>query len=83
MICDAGIIGDRGYFDTLFNISLPPDHPLAVNSDELPDNFSPMLLKPRDIIKYSEFKRGSSLSSESIKKLYQNDNSSYVHYRLH
>ena len=75
-IGDVGVITERGFFDSLFNISLPCDHPLAINSDRLPDNFYPLNITPNDIQEYSEFNQGSFLSSASIKSSYKDDNSS-------
>ena len=77
-IGDVGVITDRGFFDSLFNITHPRDHPLAINSDRLPSDFDPLNIAPNDIQEYSEFKQGSHLSSASIKNSYKDDNSSYV-----
>ena len=73
---DVGVITEQGFFDSLFNISLPCDHPLAINSDRLSDNFYPLNIMPNDIQEYSDFNQSSFLSSTSIKSLYNDDNSS-------
>jgi len=75
-IGDVGVITERGFFDSLFNICLPCDHPLAINPDKLPDNFYPLNISLSDIQEYSEFNQGSFLSSASIKSSYKDDNSS-------
>ncbi|KDR71081.1 hypothetical protein GALMADRAFT_804015 [Galerina marginata CBS 339.88] len=76
MIGDAGLITDWGFYDSLFNITLPPNDPLAINTDRLPKNFSPLHITPNDIQEYSKFNRDSYLSSASIKNSYQDENPS-------
>jgi hypothetical protein len=78
LIGDVGIITSRGTFDFLFNICLPVDHP--VNSNGVPEQFEPFMIKPADVEKYSEFKGESYLSSPSIKKLHREGDSRYVTY---
>ena len=50
MICNTRTISDWGYFDTLYNIGLPADHPLAINADELPEKISPLCLKLSNVV---------------------------------
>ncbi|KDR68651.1 hypothetical protein GALMADRAFT_1354255, partial [Galerina marginata CBS 339.88] len=64
---DAGLITDRGFYDSLFNITLPPNDPLAINTDRLPKSFSPLHITPSDIQEYSEFNRGMPQSKTHTK----------------
>ncbi|KAF8960161.1 hypothetical protein BDZ97DRAFT_1351936 [Flammula alnicola] len=67
-IGDVGIITDYGGFDFLFNICLPPGHP--INPEDLPENFAPLNppLRPIDVRGHSGFRPGSYLSSGSVER---------------
>lgn len=75
-IGDVGIITEFGSFDFLFNICLPRDHP--INPSDLPIDFDSLTLSPADVHLYTEFTRGSYLSSSSVKKAQHSGDSSYV-----
>ncbi|KAF9471385.1 hypothetical protein BDN70DRAFT_575777 [Pholiota conissans] len=66
-IGDIGIVTPSGAFSFVFNICLPRDHPSQ--PDDLPEDFEPMSLRPRDIRKFPEFKSGSHLASKAIHKV--------------
>ncbi|PPQ75890.1 hypothetical protein CVT26_000155 [Gymnopilus dilepis] len=66
-IGDVGVITSQGDLLFFFNICLPADHP--INSNNVPLNFEPMLLKERnDLNVVPVFGPESHLSSASIKK---------------
>jgi len=67
-IGDVGIIKPSGCFSFLFNICLPPSHPL--NSGKVPAGFSPLdpPLDPDDILQFTELQPSSYLASASIEK---------------
>lgn len=75
-IGDVGIFTAFGGFDFMFNICLPPNHP--VNRDGLPDGFFliyPELLES-DIHNHTAFAPNSSIVSSDIEKSHgDNDNS--------
>ncbi|KAF9471386.1 hypothetical protein BDN70DRAFT_926168 [Pholiota conissans] len=66
-IGDVGIVTPSGAFSFVFNICLPRDHPSQ--PDDLPQDFKPISLRPRDIRKFIEFKSGSHLASKAIHKV--------------
>jgi len=69
-IGDVGLISIRGYFDFLFNICYPADHP--INYQGVPENFEQLQIRPTDIQEHSDFNGESYISSSSI------TNSSFV-----
>ncbi|KAF9470964.1 hypothetical protein BDN70DRAFT_845601 [Pholiota conissans] len=66
-IGDVGIVTPSGAFSFVFNICLPRDHP--IQPDDLPQDFEPMNLRPRNIRKFIEFKSGSHLASKTVHKV--------------
>jgi len=72
-IGDVGIITSSGSFSFLFNICLPPDHP--INPRCLPEGFAAINppIDPFDIRMFVEFKPSSFLASRSIVKSNQPD----------
>ena len=79
---DVGIFTKFGGFDFLFNICLPANHP--INQQGLPEGFSLLSppLRPGDVYIHREFNNNTYLTSESIKKSYGSNNSSYVYLPL-
>ncbi|KAF9479607.1 hypothetical protein BDN70DRAFT_834144 [Pholiota conissans] len=65
---DVGIITPSGAFSFLFNVCLPPNHP--INPTTLPEGFTPIYFSNEslDIREYSEFKPESYLASTAIEK---------------
>ncbi|KAF9479611.1 hypothetical protein BDN70DRAFT_806738 [Pholiota conissans] len=61
---DVGIITPSGAFSFLFNVCLPPNHP--INPSTLPEGFTP--IQSLVIREYSEFKPESYLASTAIEK---------------
>ena len=78
-IGDVGIITKFGYFDFLFNIRLPADHP--INQHGNPKGFSPLSppLQPRDIYTRTEFNQNSYLASEFVEKSCGENDSLYAY----
>ncbi|KAF9560915.1 hypothetical protein CPC08DRAFT_664962, partial [Agrocybe pediades] len=68
IIGDVGLVTYAGSFSFLFNICLPADHP--INPTDLPEDFAPIdpPINPIDIRRFTEFKSGSFLGSNSIVK---------------
>jgi hypothetical protein len=75
---DVGIITASGGFDFMFNICLPPDHP--INQEHVPDDFLPIFprLKSRDINKRMAYNTNSYVASESVVKSHRESDYSYV-----
>ena len=65
-IGDVGIFTSNGGFDFLFNVCLPAGH--ASNSDELPEGFVPLELKPADVSIFHAHSSRSHLASPFVKK---------------
>ncbi|KAF9560916.1 hypothetical protein CPC08DRAFT_707792 [Agrocybe pediades] len=67
-IGDVGLITYAGSFSFLFNIFLPADHP--INPRIMPEGFAPIdpPIDPGDVRRFTEFKSGSFLGSNSIVK---------------
>jgi len=65
-IGDVGIFTSDGGFDFLFNICLPAGHPN--NPDELPEGFSCLVLRPRDVTAFCAHPPHSHMSSTSVRK---------------
>ncbi|KAF4617807.1 hypothetical protein D9613_006180 [Agrocybe pediades] len=67
-IGDVGLVTYAGSFSFLFNICLPADHP--VNPRVMPEGFAPIdpPIDPGDVRRFTEFKAGSFLGSNSIIK---------------
>ncbi|PPQ75229.1 hypothetical protein CVT24_007656 [Panaeolus cyanescens] len=65
-IGDVGIITSTGQFDFLFNICLPPNHP--INPPQLPEGFKTLELSSTDVQVIKEFANGSHLCSPCIQK---------------
>ena len=80
-IGDVGIFTASGGFDFMFNICLPPNHP--INRDGLPDGFFPIYpeLLESDIHNYTAFAPNSSLVSSDIEKSHGDNDISYVYPR--
>ena len=74
---DVGILMASGDFDFFFNICLPANHP--IHQQGLPQGFSPLSppLQSSDIHKHMEFSQNSYLLSASVKRSYQEKDSSY------
>ena len=75
-IGDVGIITTNGGFDFLFNVCVPPDHP--INPRDLPNSFSPLSpqLSHTDICEFQEYAPGEYLASDSVERV------SSIKYRL-
>ncbi|KJA22651.1 hypothetical protein HYPSUDRAFT_1084056, partial [Hypholoma sublateritium FD-334 SS-4] len=67
-IGDVGLITSSGGFDFLFNISLPPDHP--IHAGHVPGDFAPLCppIRAIDIFKQFEFGADAYLVSSSVKE---------------
>jgi hypothetical protein len=65
-IGDVGIITSHGYFDFLFNICRPSDHP--INSNGVPQDFCPLEF-PKAAEIFTAILQDTHIASRSIEKL--------------
>jgi hypothetical protein len=66
-IGDLGVINSRGGFDFLFNITRPADDPVNING--VPQGFSPVVVKHKDISRIGNIlPPGSFVGSSSFRK---------------
>ena len=69
-IGDVGVVvPEDGSFDVFFNVCLPPDHSLHLETG-VPDNFTPIRLSGRDISKFPEAEcAGRVISTASMARV--------------
>jgi hypothetical protein len=66
-IGDVGIIASDGHFDFIFNVFLPPGHP--INNVGVPPGFLPLQIRPEDVITTPDiYSPGCVISSTSIRR---------------
>jgi hypothetical protein len=69
-IGDVGIITSQGFFDFLFNICRPSDHP--INRNRVPENFMPLEFPHADEI-FTIVLPCTHISSQSVERLPSGD----------